>query len=319
MSALGDIEKILEVESLGGNRFISKTLSVPPPGGKRTFGGELVAQALLAALHTVPYSFVPCSLHAYFVTAGNPKVYLEYQVEDIRRGKSFIHQEVKCYQGQRLVYWTAILWTLEKPVSKDALHYLQKVPAQELDHLESMKAAADLFRSHDTVGPKELFRDNLENFERGPMEYQFPSYLFKPKGSRERIDYCVRIRTPITRDCHNEKNEPVNPRNDLRYNYVALAYFSDLYFLFAVDTFYGKSLFEKTSINVSLDHSIHFHGLPVVNDWLYFRIRHPRGAFRRNFIQGEYYDPSSREITASTSQEGATIHRLGDEKLKPKL
>lgn len=316
MSGTFDIEEILEVRSLGSNRFVSKTLSVPPPGARGTFGGELIAQALLAALHTVPYDFVPCSLHAYFVTAGSPDVYLEYQVEEIRRGKSFIHQEVKCYQGSRLVYWTAILWSLEKPVSEDALHHYKRLPPHELAPLESMEPGAELYQNQ--IGGTENFSENhLKSFQMGPMEYRFPSDMFMPDGPKKRIGYYVRMRSRITRKCQNERGEPVNPRNDLRYNYVALAYLSDLYFLFTSRTFQGRPLFEKYSRTVSLDHSIHFHGLPTVNDWLYFEIRHPRSAHQRNLVQGEYYNPLTREILASTTQEGATLYFYKD--LKSRL
>ncbi|GAV50359.1 hypothetical protein ZYGR_0U02150 [Zygosaccharomyces rouxii] len=315
MSSIADIEEILELKPLGNKRFVSKTLSVPPPGARGTFGGELIAQALLAALHTVPYNFVPCSLHAYFVTAGSSDIYLEYQVEDIRKGRSFIHQEVKCYQGSRLVYWTAILWTLEKPVSEDALHHYKKLSPRQLAPLESMKSGADLYQSQ-LAGTENFSKNYLKSFQVGPVDYRFPSDMFMPDGPKNRVGYYVRVRAPITRDCHSKHGGSVNPRNDLRYNYVALAYLSDLYFLYTSRTFQGQPLFEKYSRTVSLDHSIHFHGLPVVNDWLFFEIRHPRSANQRNLVQGEYYNPSTREILASTTQEGATLYLYKDVKSK---
>lgn len=306
MNSTDDIERILEVRPLGNNRFISTTLSVPLPGAQGTFGGELVAQALLAALHTVPCDLVPCSIHAYFVTAGSADVHLEYQVEEIRRGRSFVHQEVRCYQGPRLVYWAAILWSLDNPVGENALQHYKKLVSHELVPLEMLEPGVDVYRSQ--VGGTEYFsKQYLDGLQHGPMDYRFSSDMFIPDGSKNRIGYYVRVKAPITTDRQNKNGQPVNPRSDLRYNYVALAYLSDLYFLFTSRTFLGKPLFEKQSRTVSLDHSIHFHGLPAVNDWLYFEIRHPRSAYQRNLVQGEYYNPSTREILASTTQEGATF------------
>ncbi|CDH10452.1 uncharacterized protein ZBAI_02237 [Zygosaccharomyces bailii ISA1307] len=129
------------------------------------------------------------------------------------------------------------------------------------------------------------------------MEYRFPEDMFEPKGPRDQLDYYVRIRERIT------------PRSDKRYNYVAMAYLSDLYFLFAARTLRGKRLHDPALITVSLDHTIHFHAFPHVNSWLYFQVRSPKSAGGRSLVLGEYFDPETREIVASTTQEGATIYR----------
>lgn len=308
MSSASDIEEVLEVRRLSDSRFISKRLSVPLPGARGTYGGQLVAQALLSALYIVPCNFMPCSLHAYFVSGGSPELYLEYEVEELRRGKSFIHQQVKCYQGSRLVYLTVILWTIGKDSSRE--HHYKKLSSDEMEGLENMVPAADLYREQ--IGCEgNLDQRNLQSLQKGCLEYCFPSDMFIPSGPKDRIGYYVRVRKPIIRNRgrgRGSEGESVNPRNDFRYNYVAFCYLSDLYFLFTSRTFEGKPLFEKHFTNISLDHSIHFHGLPVVNDWLYFEIRHPRSAHRRDLVQGEYYNPMTREILASTMQEGIRIY-----------
>lgn len=104
-----DIEKTLELEIISKRFFRSKRVGIPPVGSRGTFGGILPAQSLLAAMHMVSPTFLPSSLHSYFITGGDPAVLLDYKVEDIRRGKSFIHQQVKAYQRDRLVVLVSIL------------------------------------------------------------------------------------------------------------------------------------------------------------------------------------------------------------------
>ena len=53
----------------------------------RVFGGQTVAQALLAASATVSGK-LPHSLHAYFVEAGTPEAPLDLVVDRVRDGRS---------------------------------------------------------------------------------------------------------------------------------------------------------------------------------------------------------------------------------------
>ncbi|CDH16304.1 related to Peroxisomal acyl-coenzyme A thioester hydrolase 1 [Zygosaccharomyces bailii ISA1307] len=298
-----ELEEILELRALSERRFISQQLSVPPAGARGTYGGELVAQSLLAGLHCVGPAFVPCSLHSYFVTGGDPSVLLEYQVEDLRKGRSFVHQEVRAYQGSRLVCVTIILWGVEKRAAgAEPPHFksLEQLPSDSgwprgTRSLEQLPWELPELPPPRRLLPQEHQRVHQE--QRLPMEYRFPEDMFEPKGPRDQLDYYVRIRERIT------------PRSDKRYNYVAMAYLSDLYFLFAARTLRGKRLHDPALTTVSLDHTIHFHAFPHVNSWLYFQVRSPKSAGGRSLVLGEYFDPETREIVASTTQEGATIYR----------
>ena len=61
------------------------------PAGRpqRVFGGQVAGQALVAAGRTVDPSRRVHSLHGYFVRAGDPTEPIEYEVENIRDGRSF--------------------------------------------------------------------------------------------------------------------------------------------------------------------------------------------------------------------------------------
>jgi acyl-CoA thioesterase II len=76
----------------GRERFVSLSPSWWP--GERTFGGMVVAQALSAAMHTVPESLGVHSLHGYFLRPSRPGVPSHHTVERVRDGRSFTTREV---------------------------------------------------------------------------------------------------------------------------------------------------------------------------------------------------------------------------------
>src|SRR6185369_14320321 len=82
------------------------------PGGEldlpRIFGGQVLAQALVAAARTVEPAKAAHSLHGYFLRAGDPHDPVEYQVERVRDGRRLASRSVAAWQGgNRLATMTA--------------------------------------------------------------------------------------------------------------------------------------------------------------------------------------------------------------------
>lgn len=78
------------------DRFLGHS---PPERRARVFGGQVVAQSLVAATATVPASQPVHSLHAYFLRGGDVDVPIEYEVERLRDGRSFTARRVTARQG----------------------------------------------------------------------------------------------------------------------------------------------------------------------------------------------------------------------------
>ncbi|MEX0913506.1 MAG: acyl-CoA thioesterase II [Demequina sp.] len=76
----------LDLRRLGDTSFEGDSL--PMPGG-RVFGGQVLAQALLAAGHTVDEHRHAHSLHGYFLRAGDASKPIRFEVEQLRDGRSF--------------------------------------------------------------------------------------------------------------------------------------------------------------------------------------------------------------------------------------
>ena len=63
-SALDGLLSILDLEPLEENLFRGRS---PQQGWQRVFGGQVLGQALVAAVRTVPEERIAHSLHAYFL------------------------------------------------------------------------------------------------------------------------------------------------------------------------------------------------------------------------------------------------------------
>src|SRR6059036_2201882 len=95
-SAVQDLLAILDLEQLEVNLFRGRS---PQVGWQRVFGGQVIGQALVAAVRTVDVADrPPHSMHAYFLLPGDPKVPIIYDVERVRDGKSFTTRQVKARQ-----------------------------------------------------------------------------------------------------------------------------------------------------------------------------------------------------------------------------
>lgn len=90
---------------------------VPVTGGYRSvlvlddqrpiYGGQVVAQALLAAGRTVPDQRLPHSLHACFLRGGDAGAPVEYRIEADHDGRSFSARRVTAVQGGQVIFTMA--------------------------------------------------------------------------------------------------------------------------------------------------------------------------------------------------------------------
>ena len=74
----------------------------------RLFGGQVVAQCLLAAYETVDDHLTAHSMHCYFLRAGNADLPIELEVDPIRKGRSFCTRRVVARQNGEAIINTSI-------------------------------------------------------------------------------------------------------------------------------------------------------------------------------------------------------------------
>lgn len=88
---------LLRLEPHGPDTYVG--IAARYPWGPRLFGGQVVAQALRAAIHTVPADRPAHSLHSYFIRPGSPDEPVRFEVERLRDGRSFCTRQVVARQS----------------------------------------------------------------------------------------------------------------------------------------------------------------------------------------------------------------------------
>lgn len=101
LQEISDFIEIMYVRPCG-QADVFEAGSLPLPDF-RVFGGQLIAQSVMAAGATVGDDRHVHSLHAYFLYPGNPRKPLRFRVERLRDGGSFTIRQVLCTQDDRPV------------------------------------------------------------------------------------------------------------------------------------------------------------------------------------------------------------------------
>jgi len=118
-AALDHLVDLLDLESLEVDLYRGFS---PDEQRIRVFGGQVAAQALVAAGRTVADGIGAerpvHSLHAYFLRPGDPKTPILYQVDRIRDGRSFTTRRVAAIQkGEAIFHLSASFHVHEDGVS----------------------------------------------------------------------------------------------------------------------------------------------------------------------------------------------------------
>src|SRR5699024_1085702 len=93
---LGAVLTALELEPVDENTFVGRSL---PQLHGRVYGGQVLAQALLAAGRTMTADRLPHSVHGYFLRPGDLEEPITFAVERLRDGRSFSARRTHAIQS----------------------------------------------------------------------------------------------------------------------------------------------------------------------------------------------------------------------------
>jgi acyl-CoA thioesterase-2 len=96
MPAATDLRTLLTLEAMSPDVFLAPSGFT---GWGRLYGGQVIAQALMAAARTVDPAQLPHSLHAYYVRQGQEPAPVVYEVQRVRDGRSFSTRQVVASQS----------------------------------------------------------------------------------------------------------------------------------------------------------------------------------------------------------------------------
>jgi acyl-CoA thioesterase-2 len=149
---------LLDLETIEVNVFRGAS---PKDRSQRVFGGQVLAQALVAANRTIE-GRVCHSLHAFFLLPGDPKVPILYEVDRSRDGKSFSSRRVVAIQHGRPIFHMAASFQIEEAGLEHEVPPPPDVPPPE------DLPADDAFRREMADRVPEAFRENF--LRKGPIE-----------------------------------------------------------------------------------------------------------------------------------------------------
>jgi acyl-CoA thioesterase-2 len=98
---LADLISVLDLETIEANIFRGPSRDI---GSPQVFGGQVLGQALIAAMRTVDEERVVHSLHAYFLRRGDVNAPIVYEVDRSRDGASFSNRRVIAIQHGRQIF-----------------------------------------------------------------------------------------------------------------------------------------------------------------------------------------------------------------------
>ena len=288
-SAVADLLTLLDLEPLEVNLFRGVS---PQTSFQRVFGGQVIAQALVAAVRTVE-SVQPHSLHAYFLLAGDPKVPIVYEVDRIRDGKSFTTRRVVAIQHGRAIFTMSVSFHNDEEGGLDHQAQMPDVPLPE-----QLPSDAEIKEKILPTLPEAVQRyyKRERPIELKPVE--FARYAGE-KLRDGRFNVWIRTTGPLPDD-------PAIHR-------CVLAYASDMTLLDTALLPHQRSVFDKDIMAASLDHALWLHRPFRADQWLLYTQDSPNLHGARGFGRGLIFTADGT-LVASVAQEGLLRQRRPEPK-----
>lgn len=273
-AALDELIRILTLEPIEVNLFRGVS---PPEERQRIFGGQVVAQALMAAYKTVS-SHVCHSLQSYFIRPGDPSIPVLYQVERSRDGKSFATRRVIAIQKGEQIFNMACSFQ----VPEDGYEHQSEMPTPAYSPEEVGKFVEAWIKSQPEENTRWLRNAPIEMRAIDPVDVSNP----KPKPPQQMV--WLRARS--------------DAGDDIALNQAFLAYSSDYSLLGTAMRPHGVS-WQSGVQTASLDHIIWFHRPTNFSEWHLYVQDSPSASGARGFNRGAIYRQDGT-LVASTAQEG---------------
>lgn len=277
--ALQQLIQILTLKPLSHTCFQGQNIDLGLP---QIFGGQLLAQALSAAMQRVEQKRYLHACHAHFLLAGDVSLPIQYETQILREGKSFTVVVVNAYQQDTLIFQlTASFQVLEQGFEHQGLKI-------ELPDIDSFYSEAELWESlsaslpstmHKTFSQEHAFEVKIKHYNP-----PFNGIALEPK---QQIWVKLSDISPLS----------------LRLQQCLLAYFSDFHCIPTMLHPHKCGIFQQKAHFATLSHSIYFHQPVDFNQWLFFDIKSDVACYARGLASGQVFDKNGKLI-ASYQQEG---------------
>ncbi|MEY4424977.1 MAG: hypothetical protein RJB56_604 [Actinomycetota bacterium] len=278
---LAEMISALNLTDAGGARTREDIFTGPSqwmPHG-RVFGGQVLAQSLVAATRTVEGRPVH-SLHGYFLRPGDIELPITFSVDRLRDGRSFSTRRVQAYQKGEPIFSMIASFQEIDPGLEHQDDFPLDIPAPE-----TLPSAAELIG--DNPHPVAQYWAKARPFD---MRHVGSPIYFSVKGE------------PVAHQAVWIRALGVMPA-DSQLHTAALAYASDYSILESIYRRHGIAWSHPGLKSASLDHAMWFHREPRVDEWMLYVQESPSASGGRGLSLGRIFSQDG-QLLATVAQEG---------------
>jgi acyl-CoA thioesterase-2 len=246
----------------------------------RVFGGQVLAQALVAAMRTTPDDRSVHSMHGYFLRAGDINQPITFAVDRVHDGRSFSARRTQAYQnGEPILSMIASFQT----------------PSEGVDHQVEMP--------RDLPSP-----DDLPDSATTLIDVDHPVGRY---WATQRPFDMRHVTSPVYLTVEGEHvahqavwiNALGIMPDDDNLHRAALAFASDYTILESVFRRHGLAWATPGLKVASLDHAMWWHRSGRADEWMLYAQESPSASGGRGLAQGRIYSRTG-VLLASVAQEG---------------
>ncbi|RLV55261.1 acyl-CoA thioesterase II [Aeromicrobium phragmitis] len=279
-ASVNEVVELLELEPLEVGLF----RGAQPRNSRlrRVFGGQVAAQATMAAQLTVPDDRQLHSLHAYFILGGDPAIPIVYDVENVRDGRSFTTRRVAARQHGEIIFYMTASFQREE---------------SGWDHQDAMPQVP----GPDEATPMSDLVKLIDAESADQWHAEWGGYDMRYVGDNRPADDPAREAVPAVQRMWFKAAGEL-PDDEAIHN-AAFTYYSDFSLLGASLVPHGLIINSPKVSPASLDHTIWFHRPFRTDQWLLYDQTSPSASGARGFSTAKVFTEDGT-LVASVAQEG---------------
>lgn len=277
-----ELVELFDIEPIDDNLFRGRQ---PDTSLQRVFGGQVAAQALIAAARTTSGMSVH-SLHSYFLRPGDTAVPIVYDVESLRDGRSFATRRVLARQHGRPIY----AMTANFQVAEEGLEHHDPMPA-----VRPPEEGFTLAQLSARGGGDESLAMAQWEAEWAALDVRYLGNSNVGGVSDPADDRPARAQVWVRAD-GRLSDDPLE-------HLAAFTYASDMTLISAALVPYGLRVGSPGMQVASLDHTIWFHKPFRADEWWLYDQHSPAANGGRGLVLARVFSQSG-DLVATVAQEG---------------
>ena len=267
--------------------FTARTQPCPWP---KAYGGDLVAQAVAAAVRSVTDAKTLHSMHSYFMRPADIGADVRYEVEVLRDGRGYSTRQVRGFQNGKPVYVCLAGFAAGEPGGT----WIDVVPT-DLPGPDELPTSAQYLEGRSGGTMTEASQTYWSGGRSFDMRHVPGPVYLSVEG--DRVPYQALWVRPY--DTLRSVEGLTDPQRDL----AALAYVCDYTILEPVLRVLGRAWADEGLVTASLDHSMWFHRPGPIDGWLLYVQQALAAGSGRGVASGRFFTADGTHL-ATVVQEG---------------